>query len=248
MVRVVGTFHSHPLATLLPFPVSHLHGAIAFVRKIRFFKGVCASQSKFHVTVGHSTVVATAVFFGARELAARMANNNQAPVAVTAGVIGAASTASTEPVVLGSLKLPAQAGDSPIPLFDWTENHVWQDELIAPAKRSATTSDPAAAAAGATSASGSSGDITLVSEWQWCALLFESPILCPARSRIIASHLDADPHAATCRLVFEGRLVEPLPSADVHELSRVNLIKVRQPPNDINGLLILRCHNATSFR
>jgi len=26
--------------------------------------------------------------------------------------------------------------------------------------------------------------------------------------------------------------VEPLPSADVHELSRVNLIKVRQPPND----------------
>jgi len=108
-------FSLSPLATLPPFPVSHLHGAIAFVRKIRFFKGVCASQSKFHVTVGHSTVVATAVFFGARELAARMAKNNQAPVAVTAGVIGAASTASTEPVVLGSLKLPAQAGDSPIP-------------------------------------------------------------------------------------------------------------------------------------
>jgi selenocysteine-specific elongation factor len=52
-----------------PGTVPTLSAAIALVKKIRYYTGPCESESKFHVTVGHTTVMATAVFFGAQELA-----------------------------------------------------------------------------------------------------------------------------------------------------------------------------------
>ena len=52
-----------------PGTVPTLNAAIALVKKIRYYTGPCESESKFHVTVGHTTVVATAIFFGAQELA-----------------------------------------------------------------------------------------------------------------------------------------------------------------------------------
>lgn len=41
-----------------------LTGAIAAVEKIRFHQGELKSKMKLHVTVGHSTLMATATFFG----------------------------------------------------------------------------------------------------------------------------------------------------------------------------------------
>jgi len=52
-----------------PGTVPTLSAVIALVKKIRYFTGPCDSDSKFHVTVGHTTVMATAIFFGAQELA-----------------------------------------------------------------------------------------------------------------------------------------------------------------------------------
>jgi hypothetical protein len=46
-----------------------VEAAVALVRKIKYFKGPCASRAKFHVSIGHATVMATATFFGASELA-----------------------------------------------------------------------------------------------------------------------------------------------------------------------------------
>ena len=46
-----------------------MHAVIARVRKIRFFKSACKSGGKFHITLGHNTSMATAYFFGAKELA-----------------------------------------------------------------------------------------------------------------------------------------------------------------------------------
>jgi len=41
-----------------------MNGAIISVEKIRFFKGTCESKkSKFHITIGHSTVMAIPWFF-----------------------------------------------------------------------------------------------------------------------------------------------------------------------------------------
>jgi selenocysteine-specific elongation factor len=43
--------------------------AVALVRKIRFFKGdLLSGPSKFHLTVGHHTVMCSAIFFGAHEV------------------------------------------------------------------------------------------------------------------------------------------------------------------------------------
>ena len=42
---------------------------MALVRKIRYFKGPVHSRAKYHISIGHHTVMATASFFGASELA-----------------------------------------------------------------------------------------------------------------------------------------------------------------------------------
>ena len=52
-----------------PGTVSLLSTVICLVRKVRFFKQNCRSGSKFHVSIGHTTVTATATFFGASDLA-----------------------------------------------------------------------------------------------------------------------------------------------------------------------------------
>ena len=41
-----------------------LYGAILPVHKIPYFKGSCQNKSKFHITIGHETVMATLQFFG----------------------------------------------------------------------------------------------------------------------------------------------------------------------------------------
>jgi len=45
-----------------------LHNVICLVKKIRFFRLACKSLSKLHVSIGHTTVVASALFFGQKEL------------------------------------------------------------------------------------------------------------------------------------------------------------------------------------
>mmetsp|Transcript_10918 Transcript_10918/g.32591 ORF Transcript_10918/g.32591 Transcript_10918/m.32591 type:complete len:694 (-) Transcript_10918:28-2109(-) len=52
-----------------PGSVPGIQAAFALVRKVRFFRGPCDTERKFHVTTGHATTLATAYFFGAAELA-----------------------------------------------------------------------------------------------------------------------------------------------------------------------------------
>ena len=54
-----------------PGTVREVDLVVALVQKVRFFKGGCPSGGRFHLTVGHSTVMGTATFFGASELATR---------------------------------------------------------------------------------------------------------------------------------------------------------------------------------
>ena len=54
--------------------VSHLgsfeliEAAVALVINERYFKGCPVTEGKFHVSIGHSTVMATATFWGAKGL------------------------------------------------------------------------------------------------------------------------------------------------------------------------------------
>ena len=47
-----------------PGTVPTFHAAVVSARKIRFFKSAVRGSSKFHVTIGHSTVMASVQFFG----------------------------------------------------------------------------------------------------------------------------------------------------------------------------------------
>jgi len=51
-----------------PGSVPLLSSVICLVKKIRFFRLPCKSNSRYHITIGHTTVIATAQFFGAREM------------------------------------------------------------------------------------------------------------------------------------------------------------------------------------
>jgi selenocysteine-specific elongation factor len=89
-----------------PASVTLAHGVLCHVKKIRFFKFPCRSGAKYHVSIGHNTVIATVYFFGAKELSARL------------------SCSSSSAVATGDLS------STSIPAFDWEEDFEKQEELI----------------------------------------------------------------------------------------------------------------------
>jgi hypothetical protein len=59
-----------------------LGSQVAAVEKIRFFKGTVPSKARFHVTLGHATVMAEVVFFGGPDAAADAAAAVAQPLSV----------------------------------------------------------------------------------------------------------------------------------------------------------------------
>ena len=51
-----------------PNSVPEISCAIAVVRKVRYFADTSKSNTKFHITVGHTTVMGNVMFFGGKEL------------------------------------------------------------------------------------------------------------------------------------------------------------------------------------
>lgn len=88
-----------------PGSVPLLHSVICLVKKVRFFKFSCRSEAKFHITVGHTTVLATVAFFGAAELAeANQKAHSSATVAESNSDINVSSSSnSTSQDVYASL-------------------------------------------------------------------------------------------------------------------------------------------------
>ena len=211
-----------------PGTVPTLHAAIALVRKVRFFRGKCASESKFHVSVGHATVMATAVFFGAAEVDQRLQQLRQRePLALASShsAVGSSSTAVAAAV----------RDDSPDISYDWNAEFIWQPELMLSSGSSDRQTDATSSAAPSSAIPPATATPTRY-EWQWAALLFETPVVCPLSALVIGSHLDADLTANSCRLAFHGRLAAALPSSDVHELRKCNLFKPKERKGVVDRL------------
>lgn len=62
-----------------PSSVPMLSNVLCLVKKVRYFHLPCESNKKFHVTIGHSTVLATAKFFGLAELADQLRSSSSSP-------------------------------------------------------------------------------------------------------------------------------------------------------------------------
>jgi selenocysteine-specific elongation factor len=101
-----------------PGTVSLLSTVICLVRKVRFFKHACKSGSKFHVSIGHTTVTATATFFGAEELEGLDTAHHESTQ------LGVATSKGQS-----TLNASYQSG-FPEVSFDWSADYEFQDELL----------------------------------------------------------------------------------------------------------------------
>lgn len=180
-----------------------MSAAVALVRRVRFHHTPCLSGSKLHVTVGHVTTMATAVFFGALELKDLLQRE----------IDNKASSTIDCP------SLSATVSDLPSVSMDWSIDFVKQHALAELEDQDKQDGEQRNKAAGTSGAR--------LPPAQFALLSFESPIYCPMGSLIIGSKLDAAPkphqtnqHTAAagggsqggggigCRIAFYGKLLE----------------------------------------
>lgn len=102
-----------------PGYISTVSCALVAVRHIRFFKTACKTGAKFHVTVGHATVMGTATFFGPPGAAAAEAERQ----AAVEGKDEAARKAAQAARALAVARAPL-----PTSFADGGE-HLYQEEL-----------------------------------------------------------------------------------------------------------------------
>lgn len=170
-----------------PGSVHTYSAAIAVVDKIRFYKGAVATKAKFHVSIGHATAMATAIFFGGRggeEAALEAGAKGAASAASSASSSSSASAPAPSAFAAASsaAATPTPTRVAPPMLFDWGRDYPYLDELH--------------------SASG-----LYPPHSQFALLLFEKPVQAPLQSVLLGSKLDADLHANSCRIAFAGRLL-----------------------------------------
>jgi selenocysteine-specific elongation factor len=173
-----------------PGTIKLIHGAIAVVRKVRFFKGQLNSGGKFHISVGHQTVMATVTFWGAREIAMQVEREQESQQVVSNG----------SAMTLGKSSLGGTADLAGLPRlkFDWNQDFLHQDNYLEtiPLADDDLTSHV------------ETGKGVSQQPLHWARLEFLTPVYCPLDSLVIGSRLDTEVNANACRLAFSGRLVE----------------------------------------
>jgi selenocysteine-specific elongation factor len=184
---------------------------IALVRKVKYFPGELPCGGKFHISVGHATVMATVAFFGARELSeideadgseSVEQNSDTSPAKAT-------KTKKTEGSELQSSSLGGDANIAGLPRipFDFKQHFITQDSLIDSLEDDKDKK----------------GDGQKSGLLNWAKLDFQIPVFCPPNSLIIGSRLDAVDNSSgsssSCRLAFSGRLIEKIdPDSDNNQI------------------------------
>ena len=205
-----------------PGAVQWLKGAIALVRKIPYFPGSIPEKSKFHISVGHTTVMATVTFWGAHELLECTQQQKQQQQQQQ-------QQSSTETTNIDDkLKGVALGGDAdraglPFLKFDWEQSFLQQTDGLVESLPEAK------------------GPLL-----HWALIDFQTPVYCPLNSLIIGSRLDAQTgdaktnavtetvssSSASCRLAFCGRLLEKV------DISKEAVSKIRlYTPKEKKGVI-----------
>jgi selenocysteine-specific elongation factor len=196
-----------------PGTVPQLTTVLCLVKKVRFFKTPCKSNSKFHVSVGHSTVVGNVIFFGALEMALLLERRR---VKANGGMIddaedvAAHQAALSESMIESALEESSTGGrgrsklgtvdvrqsvlntnfqdNFPTVDFSFETHYQYQEELM-----------------------GMDGAKYGNEPVQWAVIQFQQPVFCPLGSLVIGSRLDADTTDTSglgsshqCRLSFFG--------------------------------------------
>lgn len=199
-----------------PGAVKLIDAAIAVVKKVQYFKGKCLSGGKFHVSVGHSTVMATVSFWGAKELQQKLA------LTLKEDKETKNDDEKNDDVELGSSSLGGSADIAGLPHieFDFNDDFIQQDEMVE--SLSDIDDDPTCS-----SETNNHNSDSSQSPLQWAMLNFQTPVYCPLNSLIIGSRLDADVQANHCRLAFSGRLVQKCKPNQV-DMARVKIYNQKE--------------------
>jgi len=169
-----------------PGSVSLVSDAIAVVKKVKYFPGKLISNSKFHVSVGHNTVMASAIFFGGQELAAKGISGKDSDERDSGGPSSSLGGSTTS--------------DLPHLKFDFEDDFVLQNELLETLEDEDAIDDMKMR---------KKNHIRKM-PLNLAIIHFQTPVFCPLNSLIIGSRLDTDINASTCRLAFCGRLIKKI--------------------------------------
>lgn len=193
-------------------------GAIAVTRKVKYYPSVLQPSSKFHISVGHSTVMATVTFWGARELAHQLEKyQEQQQRLYQAKENQEIAQNQTQDVVKYS-SLGGDAGLAGLPKlpFDFSQDFLQQDVVLESLTiPSSTDLKPANSEA----------------PLHWALIDFQTPVHCPFHSLIIGSRLDTavdNSGSSSCRLAFAGRLMERVDPATASSQLRLFTYKERR--------------------
>jgi selenocysteine-specific elongation factor len=197
------------IASSPPGAVGAWRAGLALVRKVPYHAGALPCGAKFHVSVGHATVMATVSFWGARELR-RQLDQEQPQQPAAASPSSPSSPDGTgkkgdNPVQSSSLGGGADLAGLPRIPFDFGQSFLHQDALL-------ESLDEGDAGAGAVVAAGATSGSRKEPLLHWALIEFQTPVFCPVHSLAIGSRLDAavdaaSGSAASCRLAFSARLI-----------------------------------------
>ena len=221
-----------------PNAVQLLKGAIALVRKIKYYPTqLPKGKSKFHISVGHTTIMANVSFWGAREIRIEQqkrqqkkqddpepnkedndnTGSNDAALNKKKTADDKAKKATTKTVETSSLGGDADRAGLPFLNFDFDQDFIHQDGYLESLDSDGTKGN-----------NNSKKDDDDGLPLHWALLEFQTPVYCPLNSLVIGSRLDtvdtnsnnhATGTASSCRLAFSGRLIQKIdPEKDISKI------------------------------
>jgi selenocysteine-specific elongation factor len=187
-----------------PKTVPTFDRAIVSCEKIRLHKSQVKTKSKFHVTIGHQTVMAKAIFFGEANHSNSSSSSNSAAAAA------AALNSETLSGAVGTLSLNNDDNaDGKKHEFDSQREYALADELLHVSevlkKETAATDDDKSNGNAENQNDDEEDEDTANVFAKYCYLEFEKPVTAPENALYIASKLDVPEGANVCRLAFFGK-------------------------------------------
>ena len=226
-----------------PNSVPLLSSAICLVKKVRYFRHACQSKQKFHITIGHTTVVATVMFFGAAELKLHMQKQE------TLKKTSFEHHPERKDTVAVSTLLYDERSAFPAVDFPFDNDFEYQDSICASeddvnARISSSVSLKKQQASIESESlsrkeyepmeTNSSGPMLRYGEEaiQYALLIFQHPILVPLNTLAIGSRLETDAResvvsATHCRIAFFGPVL--CPSADSSAFAPTSTVTKDKP-------------------
>lgn len=207
-----------------PGTVPSFDAAIVTADKIRFHRGTILSKTKFHITFGHCTVMATVEFFCQSSAVSEVKSTSE---------------------MLRQSKFPNETCEisSPIDVCSQTFSGFHEDkeynyceELWS--EETNNFSDKRSGPTGRRAYSECTSPREVPESPYFALLRFDRQVTCPNGTPYMASRFDSDFNQNTCRLAFHGCLARPLNlDHDPNELRCMKVFKLKEREGTVDRVI-----------